>query len=52
MAGDQCPYAQVWPNITIKREPPPDAKDWEGKPDKAELLSPNPEAAIEPRTVS
>ena len=33
-------YAQVWPNITIKREPPPDAKDWEGKPDKAELLSP------------
>jgi hypothetical protein len=23
-------------------EPPPDAKDWEGKPDKAELSSPNP----------
>jgi ferredoxin len=22
-------YALVWPNITIKREPPPDAKDWE-----------------------
>ena len=35
-------YAQVWPNITVKREPPPDAKDWEGKPDKAKLLSPNP----------
>ena len=35
-------YAQVWPNITIKREPPPDAKDWEGKPDKATWLSPNP----------
>ena len=35
-------YAQVWPNITVKREPPPDAKDWEGKPDKANLLSPNP----------
>ena len=35
-------YAQVWPNITIKREPPPDAKDWEGKPDKADLFSPNP----------
>jgi len=31
-----------WPNITIKREPPPDAKDWEGKPDKTNLLSPNP----------
>jgi ferredoxin len=35
-------YAQVWPNITVKREPPPDAKDWEGKPDKVKLLSPNP----------
>jgi ferredoxin len=35
-------YAQVWPNITIKREPPTDAKDWEGKPGKADLLSPNP----------
>ena len=35
-------YAQVWPNITVKREPPPDAKDWEGKPDKANLFSPNP----------
>ena len=35
-------YALIWPNITVKREPPPDAKDWEGKPDKANLLSPNP----------
>jgi len=35
-------YALVWPNITVKREPPPDAKDWEGKPDKAKMLSPNP----------
>jgi ferredoxin len=35
-------YAQVWPNITVKREPPPDAKDWEGKPGKAALFSPNP----------
>ena len=24
-------YAQVWPNITVKREAP-DAKEWEGKP--------------------
>jgi len=30
--------------ISQKREPPADAKDWEGKPDKAELLSPNPGA--------
>jgi hypothetical protein len=28
--------------IYVKREPPPDAKDWEGKPDKVNLLSPNP----------
>ena len=35
-------YAEIWPNITVKREPPPDAKEWEGKPDKASLLSPNP----------
>ena len=35
-------YAQVWPNITIKREPPSDAKDWEGKPNKAYQFSPNP----------
>jgi ferredoxin len=34
-------YAQVWPNITVKREPPADAKEWEGKPDKANLFSLN-----------
>jgi ferredoxin len=40
-------YARVWPNITMKREPPPDAKDWESKPDKANLLSPNLAQVIE-----
>jgi ferredoxin len=40
--GINAKYARVWPNITIKREPPADAKDWEGKPDKANLLSLNP----------
>jgi ferredoxin len=35
-------YAEIWPNITVKREPPPYAKEWEGKPDKVSLLSPNP----------
>ena len=35
-------YSAVWPNITVKREPPPDAKEWEGKADKIDLLSPNP----------
>jgi ferredoxin len=27
-------YAKSWPNITVKREPPADAKDWDGVPDK------------------
>ena len=29
-------YAVRWPNITIKREAPADADDWQGKPDKFE----------------
>jgi ferredoxin len=40
--GINAEYARVWPNITVKREPPPDAKEWEDKPDKANLLSANP----------
>jgi ferredoxin len=35
-------YSRVWPNITKKREPPADAKEWEGKPDKFKLFSPAP----------
>jgi len=27
-------YAQNWPNVTIKRDAPPDAKEWDGKPGK------------------
>jgi ferredoxin len=27
-------YAKSWPNITIKREAPADAKDYDGVPDK------------------
>ncbi|HBD12110.1 MAG TPA: ferredoxin [Porticoccaceae bacterium] len=30
--------AEIWPNITVKKEPPSDAKEWEGKPDKLALL--------------
>ena len=30
--------AQNWPNITIKRDPPPDAKEWDGKPGKFEAF--------------
>ena len=36
-------YAKTWPNITIKKEAPPDGKDWDGVPDKlASHFSPNP----------
>src|SRR4029450_6924587 len=35
-------FAKIWPNITVKREPAPDPKEWEGKPEKVHLLSPNP----------
>ena len=37
-------YAKVWPNITVKKPPPPDSKEWEGKPDKLQYFSPNPGA--------
>ena len=30
--------AKSWPVITEKKAAPPDAKEWEGKPDKAKLL--------------
>ena len=36
-------YATKWPNITIKRERPADAKEFEDVPDKfAKYFSPNP----------
>jgi len=28
----------IWPVITIQKEPPADAKEWEDKPDKLQLL--------------
>jgi len=30
--------AADWPIITVKKGAPPDAKEWEGKPDKLALL--------------
>ena len=30
--------AKGWPVITVRKDPPADAKDWEGKPDKLPLL--------------
>ena len=35
-------FASIWPNITRKGEQLPDAADWDGKADKAEMLSENP----------
>ena len=35
-------YAKVWPNITVKRDPPPDHKEWEGKPGKLQYFDPEP----------
>jgi ferredoxin len=37
-------YAKIWPNITAKKAPPADSKEWEGKPDKLQYFSPNPGA--------
>jgi len=28
----------IWPVITVQKDPPEDAKDWEDKPDKLALL--------------
>jgi len=32
-------FSKVWPNITVKREPPTDAKDWEDVPGKLKYFS-------------
>lgn len=30
--------ADVWPNITVQKEPPPDAGEWDDIPDKLQYL--------------
>ena len=30
--------AEVWPNITERKDPMPDAAEWDGKPNKIEQL--------------
>jgi ferredoxin len=35
-------YAKSWPNITVKRDPPADHKDWEGVPGKIKFFDPGP----------
>jgi ferredoxin len=37
-------FAPLWPTITKKGAVLPDADEWKDKPDKADLLSPNPAA--------
>ncbi len=42
-------YAKNWPNITQKKDPPPDAKDFEGEEGKFEkYFSPKPGKATDP----
>jgi ferredoxin len=40
--------AKNWPNITVKREPPPDAKEFDGKPGKLAMFSAIPAKVTEP----
>jgi ferredoxin len=36
-------YAKAWPNITVKKDPLPGAKEWDGVADKYKnYFSPNP----------
>lgn len=38
-------YAALWPNLTEKKDPPPDADDWLKKPGKLDELNPAPASA-------
>ncbi|MGB6323718.1 MAG: ferredoxin FdxA [Xanthobacteraceae bacterium] len=41
--GVNAEFAKMWPNITAKKTPPADAKQWEGVANKfEEQFSPNP----------
>jgi len=36
-------FSKTWPNITVKKEPPADGKEWDGVPDKyKKFFSPDP----------
>ena len=37
-------YSAEWPNITRKGQEPADSEEWKDKPNKKELMSPNPGA--------
>lgn len=38
-------YSDIWPNITERKDPPADADQWSGKPDKLDYISPAPASA-------
>ena len=38
-------FAAKWPNIALRREPAADAAEWDGKPGKVALFSPEPSQA-------
>jgi ferredoxin len=38
-------YSEIWPNITERKDPPVDADQWSGKPDKLDYISPAPASA-------
>jgi len=35
-------YSEAWPNITVKKDPLPDADDWAEKKDKMDQFDPSP----------
>ena len=48
-------YAKTWPNITVKKEPPPDRQGVGGKPDKLQscsIRSPGPATELAPGRTS
>ena len=38
-------YAEIWPNITERKDPPPDANQWSGKANKLDYISSAPASA-------
>ena len=43
--------AEIWPNITEKKDAPADAADWEGKPGKLALSSAKPHISLPIRII-
>jgi len=39
-------YAKIWPNITVKKAPPPDWKEWEGSRTNSNISHPSSEQGL------